>query len=107
MNTYAKSAVLALAIGLSACGPTNNPLFSRVEATVGRYQVVVTDCRTFSLPSVDSVDGGSALRFAPCKDSVVTIKGDDLYVNGEGYGQLTAGDRVVVEHGKVRIDHRQ
>jgi hypothetical protein len=106
MNTCVRIAILAITIGITACGPTNNPLFARVEATVGRYQVVVTDCRTFSMPTVDSVDNDTAQRFAPCKDSVVTIKGNDLYVNGEAYGQLVEGDRVVVEHGKVRVDHR-
>ena len=106
MNTNARTTLLLCCIGLAACGPTNNPLFARVEATVGRYQVVVTDCRTFALPTVETVDEG-AQRFAPCKDSVVTIKGDELFVNGEGYGQLVEGDRIVVEHGKVRVDHRQ
>jgi hypothetical protein len=106
MNSCASATILACCIGLAACGPTNDPLFGRVEATVGRYQVVVTDCHTFSLPKVDNVEEGGQ-RFAPCKDSVVTIKGDELFVNGEGYGQLVEGDRVVVEHGKVRVDHRQ
>ena len=107
MKPYANIMAIACIAGLSACGPTNNPIFARVEATVGRYQVVVTDCRTFSMPTVETLDDGAAQRFAPCKDSVVTIKGDDLYVNGEGYGHLSEGDRVVVEHGKVRIDRRQ
>ncbi len=112
MNTRASitimacTTILVCSMGLAACGPTNNPLFGRVEATVGGYQVVVTDCRSFSLPQVETVEEGGQ-RFAPCKDSVVTVKGDELFVNGEGYGQLTRGDRVLVEHGKVHVDHRQ
>lgn len=105
MNAFASTMILACSFGLSACDVTNNPVLSRVEANIGRYQVVVNDCRTFSMPAVENVDGGQ--RFAPCKDSVVTIKGDALYVNGEAYGDLVEGDRVVVEHGKVRVDHRQ
>jgi hypothetical protein len=94
---------IAVTMVLAACGPTNNPIFGRAEATVGGYDVVVTDCYTFSLPKVEKVGGGE--KFAPCPDSVVTISGDSLYVNGQSYGDLERYDHVIVEHGKVKVVH--
>jgi hypothetical protein len=100
--------VAALAIvvcaALSACSASNNPLLGRVEATVADHEVVVTGCYRMSVPDVKSTDDGDS--FAPCKESSVAIKRDMLYVNGESYGQLGKGDRVLVDHGKVAIEPR-
>lgn len=102
-NILAATCTIAIACALAACGPTNNPIFGRVEATVSGYQVVVTDCYTFSLPQVEKVGGGE--KFAPCPDSVVAISGDSLYVNGQSWGELERYDRVIVTHGQVKVVH--
>ena len=103
MDIRIRLVFLAAALSVSACGPTNNPLFGRVEATVGGYQVTVTDCHSLALPKVEKTDGGE--QFAPCADSVVAISGDSLFVNGVSYGDLEPNDRVTVTHGKVKIIH--
>ena len=105
MTIFTRSLLLACTIGLSACGSENNPLFGRAATDIGPYHVVVVDCYVWRKVPVESIDDGAGKRFAPCKDSVVTIEAGNLYVNGEPSGQLIDGDRVVVEHGKVRIDH--
>jgi len=99
-------AALALTVGLalSACSASNNPVLGRVEATVADHEVVVTSCYTMHVSDVKSTDDGDT--FAPCKGSSVSIKNDMLYVNGESYGQLGKGDRVLVDHGKVVIEPR-
>ncbi len=58
------------------------------------------------LPDVQITDDGNTQSFAPCKDAAVTIRNDTLFVNGEGYGQLAAGDRVLVKHGIAHIEPR-
>ena len=88
--------------GLSACSASNNPVLGRVEANVSGHQVVVINCYTMHVHDVRPNDGGEL--FAPCKDAAVTIKDDSLFVNGESYGQLAPGDRVLVDHGKTTIE---
>lgn len=105
MNTFKYSLLLACTLLLAACGAENNPIFGRAAVDIGPYHVVVTDCHVWHTVPLESIDDGAGKRFAPCKDSVVTIEGGNLYVNGEPSGQLMNGDRVVVEHGKFRIDH--
>jgi hypothetical protein len=100
----AASTTIAVCMGLSACSASNNPIFGRVEAQVGHHEIVVIDCYTFHDAGVQSSDDGE--RFAPCKDAVVSVKDDMLYVNGEGYGHLNEGDAVLVDHGKVKIEPR-
>jgi hypothetical protein len=101
---FVGSTVIAICMGLAACSTSNNPILGRVEAEVGHHQVVVIDCYTFHDPGVQSSDDGE--RFAPCKDAVVSIRDDMLYVNGDGYGHLNEGDSVLVNHGKVKIEPR-
>lgn len=97
----------AVAVGcatLSACDASNNPMLGRVEAEVSGHQVVVTNCYTMQVADVKSSDGSQS--FSPCKNAAVTIKNNMLLVNGESYGQLGDGDRVLVENGSVHIEPR-
>ncbi len=101
-----KSRSIAAAVGvctvLCACSAQNNPLLGRVEAAIDQHQVVVMNCRTNQLPKVQStVDGDS---WTPCKGSTVVIKNGLLYVNGESFGQLAPGDRVLVKDGRATIE---
>lgn len=102
--TASATAILCL---LPACGVSNNPALGQVQATLGRYEVTVTDCYNYGVPRVESLNGGNALKFSPCKDSVVTLQGNSLYVNGNSYGDLAEGDRIIVRHGQVTIIHRE
>ncbi len=95
---------LCIGIGLSGCSASNNPLLGHVSAEVGGHEVVVTNCYRMFVPDVQPSDGGQ--RFKPCKEADVTIKGDMVFVNGESYGHLSSGDRVLVEDGRAKIEPR-
>ncbi|HKV38365.1 MAG TPA: hypothetical protein VJX67_04065 [Blastocatellia bacterium] len=99
-------AILASLIPGQGCGKANNLLMGRVEASVGHRLVVVTDCyRTSVAPpeKIDDPSGQVTYRFAPCRDAVVVIRGDDLSVNGKSYGHLGPNDGVLIDHGIVSI----
>ncbi len=106
-------AVLVVALGallMGMCSGSNNVLLGRVEAQVGTHTVVVTDCYRTNVPKPerlgDTADGKPSWRFAPCRDTVVLIRGAELEVNGVPYGPVHDGDEIVVDHGKVSInDH--
>jgi len=94
-----------------ACSKSNNLLLGRVEAQIGGHTVVVTDCYRTSVPQpqivVDIAGGPPTHRFVPCRDAQITIRGDELTVNGASYGKLASTDTVVVDHGKVLINDRE
>lgn len=101
-------ACLCAAALLAACSRSNNLLLGRVEATVGGHTVVVTDCYRTSVPPPVPVSdpGPSTYRFTPCRDADVLIRGKELTVNGQSYGNLNPGDDVLVDHGVVKIGRR-
>lgn len=89
---------------LAGCSRSNNLLLGRVEASVAGHVVVVTDCYRTSVPKPEPAPGAPAgTRFTPCRDAEIVIRGDQLTVNGRGYGPLSPGDTVVVDHGVVKI----
>ena len=96
------TAVIFVGLGLGGCSRSNNLLFGRVEAVVAGHTVVVTDCyRTKVPPPVSEATGAT---FTPCRDAVVTIRKDELTVNGTAYGHLSADARVIVDHGRVSVE---
>jgi hypothetical protein len=101
---------LAAAWSCSACSRSNNLLLGRVEAAVGGHTVVVTDCYRVSVPGPQKLEetaaGQPVYRFAPCRDAVVLIRGEELVVNGRSYGRIGGNDRVTVDHGRVLINER-
>ena len=105
-------ACLCLATLLPACSRSNNVLLGRVEAKVGEHNVVVTDCYRTSVPAPVKVEasasgGRESYRYAPCRDSDILIRDEDLTVNGTSYGRLKPNDAVTVDHGKVLINNRE
>ena len=93
---------------VAACSRSNNLLQGRVESRLGEHAVVVTDCYRTSVPAPAPVaraaDGSAIYRWTPCRDADVVITGAQLAVNGTSYGVLRAGDRVIVDHGVVRVE---
>lgn len=93
------------------CTRSNNLLLGRVEASVGRHQVVVTDCYRLSVPPPErlqeTANGKPVYRFAPCRDAEVVIRGEYLEVNGRQYGQVNENDSITVDHGQVLINDRE
>src|SRR4051812_8561754 len=95
---------------MPACSKSNNLLFGRVEAQIADHTVAVTDCYRTSVPppvTIADLRGGTTYRFAPCRDAVVTIKDEQLTVNGRSYGKLKPAAAVLVDHGVVKVDGRE
>ena len=100
------SACLGALVFFIPCNRSNNLLLGRVEAKVGRHTVVVTDCYRTTVPPPEKIadtSGVTTYRFAPCRDTEVMIRGDELTVNGQTYGKLRDGAEVIVDHGRVEI----
>lgn len=99
---------LLAAAALAGCSRSNNLLEGRVEATVAGHTVVVTDCYRPSVPPPEPLAAAgrrpAGVRFRPCRDADVVIRGDALEVNGRPYGRLAPADTVVVDHGVVRVE---
>ncbi len=93
----------AIALSCSACSRDNNVLMGQLETDMGGHHVVVTNCRQFFGAPKPTKFAATSYRYAPCKDSVVVIQGDTLFVNGLAQGTLAAGDTVIVDQGKVKI----
>lgn len=89
----------------TACSESNNLLFGEVQATVGTYTVVVTDCYRTSVPPPRK--SGNDYRFTPCRDADVLIHGEMLSVNGQSYGHLNPADSVLVDHGVVSVNRHR
>jgi hypothetical protein len=102
-------AFLSCAVLFSGCSRSNTILLGRVEAHVGTYMVIVTDCYRTSVPPPqkldDTPDGKPVYRFTPCRDADILIQGNALTVNGKSFGKLSYGDTVLVDHGKVSINN--
>ena|SRR5438105_180082 len=90
---------------LSACTGSNDPISGRVSVDMGGHEVVVTDCHVQRVPEVTSSDDGKTQRFSVCQQSVV-IQDGMLFVNGDSYGKINDGDRVLVENGRATIHPR-
>ena len=104
-----KSILTCLVLLTSSCSKSNNLLLGRVEAKVGSHIVIVTDCYRTTVPPPELLkdsDNKPFYRFVPCVDADVVINGDQLLVNGRSYGSITAGDTVIVDHGKVLVNGR-
>ena len=95
-------AILCGGMLIGGCSKSNNLLLGRVEASVAGHTVVVTDCYRTSVPPPQAEANGA--RFTPCRDADVLIRAEQLTVNGTPYGPLSAGARVIVDHGRVSIE---
>ena len=93
---------------LAGCSSSNNLFLGRVEAKVGTHEVVVTDCYRTSVPPPQKLEntaaGQEVYRFMPCQDADVSIRGDELTVNGKPYGRLNTNASVLVDHGVVSFN---
>lgn len=103
--------LLALSVfTASACAGAIDLLQGRVEAEVASHHIVVTDCYRIHPPAPERLEdenGVSVYRFAPCRDAIVTLRGDELQVNGRVYGELGDVDEIVVDHGQVLINRKR
>ncbi len=86
----------------------NSQMVGVVHTNVGGYTVVVTDCYRMQDPAVEHSpsddDDVEVWRFAPCRNAVILIEGDQLSVNGVSYGAVAPGDEILVDHGAVYVN---
>ena len=96
------------ALLLNTCGASENLLMGVTQAEVAGRLVVVTDCHRLVAPEAhrleDLPDGSAVWLYAPCRDAVVLIQGDQLVVNNLPYGATAAGDVILVDHGEVYVN---
>jgi len=101
--------LFCVAFAISSCSKSNNLLLGRVEQTVGKHTIIVTDCYKTTVPPPQLLRSESDkpfYRFTPCLDADVVIDGDQLSVNGISYGAINQSDTVIVDHGRVLINTR-
>lgn len=91
-----------------ACNSSQqNALLGKQQATVGGHTIVVNDCyRTDKAQAEIVIDdkGATVFRFAPCKDSVIEIRNQQLTINGKSYGQIEAGASVTLDHHQLLVN---
>lgn len=87
---------------LCGCTGSNNLLLGEVRATVGTHAVVVTDCYRTSVDPPHQT-GSASYEYVPCRDARVSIRDEQLTVNGQTYGKLNPRDSILVDHGVVSV----
>jgi hypothetical protein len=87
---------------LCSCSSSNNLLLGEVRATVGTHKVMVTDCYRWSVEAPRQT-GAASYEYVPCRDARVSIRDEQLTVNGQPYGKLNPRDSVLVDHGVVSV----
>lgn len=96
---------------LLACSNSNNLLLGRVEATLGKHTVVVTDCYRTSVPQPQEVKGAAGTtveyHWTPCRDADIVVHDEALTVNGASYGRLNSRDYITVDHGTILINDQK
>lgn len=93
--------VLAFLAPALACSHSNNLLLGEVSGKLASHKVVVTDCYRTSVPQPTITS--TRQTWEPCRDASIVIDGEQLAVNGKGYGKLNIGDSVLVDHGVVSV----
>ncbi len=99
-----KTLALALfcALALSACGLHQD---DNDALSLGTHKVSVRP-RCMSKQIHNDADSVGKTYNLTCGDTKVTIKYEELTVNGKTYGKLNASDSIHVEDGKVLINDR-
>jgi hypothetical protein len=87
-------------------------VFNKDKSILGNHQVVVTPCGwkmedKFGGPVKDEQTGKTYYKFS-CGETVVTIKDEELIVNGKSYGKLSsATDSVKVDGDMVLVNDKE
>lgn len=103
MKTLALALSLFCALMLSACAA---PYDATGVLSLGTHKVSLRpNCMSKQIHN-DEDRGGRTYNLT-CGDTKITIRNEELIVNGKSYGSLNTGDSVHVEGGKVLINDRQ
>lgn len=87
-------------------------VLNKDKTNLGNHQVVITPCGwkledKFGGAVKDEQTGKTYYKFS-CGETVVTIKDEELVVNGKAYGKLVnANDSVKVESGRVLVNGKE
>jgi len=102
MRTLALALSILCTLMLSACGTPH----ADDALPLGTHKVSVRP-RCVSKQIHNDADTGGRTYNLTCGDTKVTIKNEELTVNGKSYGRLNEGDAVHVENGKVLVNEKQ
>lgn len=103
MKTLALALSLFCALLISACGVHHD---DDDALPLGTHKVSVRP-RCVSKQIHNDADTGGRTYNLTCGDTKVTIRNEELTVNGKSYGRLNEGDAVHVENGKVLVNEKQ
>jgi len=82
-------------------------VLGKVTMQLGGHEVVVTDCLRTPAPATGAATPPAhqpgVVRWAPCRDADITIRGDRVEVNGRTYGPLAPNDAIRLDRGQVFI----
>ena len=105
-------ALLSLGVLLASQGCGGFRLLNKDKTVLGSHPVIITPCgwkleNKFAGAVKDGATGKTYFKHS-CGDTVVTIKDEELAVNGKAYGKLTqATDSVKVDGGRVLVNGRE
>lgn len=110
VKTAAVFLCLSLVVVFQGCGAFR--VHNQDKSVLGAHQVVVTPCGwkledKFSGTVKDEQTGKSYYKYS-CGETVVTIKDEELIVNGRSYGRLAnETDSVKVDRDRVLINGKE
>jgi hypothetical protein len=101
---------LAMALVFQGCGGFR-PL-NKDKSTLGSHPVTIAPCGwkledKFSGPVKDEQTGKTYYKYS-CGETIITIKDEELVVNGKSYGKLAnATDAINVNGDKVLVNNKE
>jgi hypothetical protein len=101
---------LGVVLALQGCGGFR--LLNRDKSVLGAHPVMITPCgwklEDKFAGSVKDEQTGKAYHKYTCGETILTIKDEELVVNGKSYGKLAAAtDSVKVDGGRVFVNDRE
>jgi hypothetical protein len=103
MKTLAPALSLFCVLALSACGAHHD---TGDALPLGTHKVSVRPYCVSKQIHNDEDTGGRTYNLT-CGDTKVTIRNEELIVNGKSYGRLSEGDSIHVEDEKVFVNGKQ
>jgi hypothetical protein len=105
-------ALISLCVLLASQGCGGFRLLNRDKSVLGAHPVMITPCGwkledKFAGEVKDERTGKAYYKYT-CGETIVTIKEEELMVNGKSYGKLAqATDSVKVDGGKVLVNDKE
>lgn len=97
---------IILIILLSGCGIRKDVKELGPNGFLGSHKVTVSPGCVAATTHINQGASGEAIYETSCGSNRITIKNEELVVNGESFGELNKGDAIHVEDGKVFINSK-